>query len=195
MAHRRARLAQVVALAAAVASTLLVGCGSDKSSTGDDKPSETQVWANDVCTSVLTWRKAVDDARTSLSNPRELSVADLEHIGEQVRTATSTMVTDLKDAGLPSQAGPEVRQQLSQLSAQVEEQVQVVKDADVGSASTPQDVLQQVSVVAGALSKIAADSKAALTDMRESIDSSGLGDAFASTAACQDLGIGGSGHG
>jgi hypothetical protein len=179
-----------------VASTIVAGCGSaDESSTGDDQPSATQVWADDMCASFVTWRKTLADARTSLSNPKELSVADLEQIGEQVRTATTTMVTDLKKADVPTQAGTAVRQQLSQLTDEVEEQVQLVEDADVGSASTPQDVLQQVSVVAGALSAIAADSKAALVDMRESIDSTGLGDAFASSPACQDLDIGGSGNG
>ena len=76
---RPGRRARVSAAAMVVAATLLAGCGSqdDEISTEDDQRSATEAWADDLCTSVGTWGRSVADARTSLSNPNELSVADL----------------------------------------------------------------------------------------------------------------------
>ena len=112
-----------------------------------------------------------------------------------MRTATTTMLEELGDADVPdTDASTEVRQQLSQLADKVEQQVQVVEDAQVGSAGTAEELLQRVSVVAGALATIAADAKAAFVNMREAIEDTAIGDAFTSSPACQALGVGASGN-
>ena len=183
----RRRLAAVGLLAALVATG--AGCGSDDS--GDDsadEPTAAESWADDLCSSVGAWTTTMEDARTTLSNPRELSAADLEATIDQVRSSISTLVGDLDDLGTPdTEAGDAAEERLTALSEEMESQSVVVEEAAASEVDSLQQRLERASTVTGAAAAMVSEAKAAIADLRELDGAQELQDALESTASCQEL--------
>jgi hypothetical protein len=166
------------------------GCGSDDDSGGDsaDEPTAAESWADDLCTSVGAWTTTMEEARTTLSEPRELSAADLEATVDQVRSATSTLVSDLDALGAPdTEAGDAATERLSAMSDEIESQSAVVEEAAGSEPENLQQRLERASTVTGAASAMVSEAKAAITDLGELDGAQELQDAIEGTASCQDL--------
>jgi hypothetical protein len=182
-ARPRLVLAGLVTALALVAS----GCGESDDGSADE-PTATEAWASDVCSAVGAWTTTVQDARTTLSTPRELSVDEIEATFTEVRTATSTMVDDLGGLGTPdTEAGDEAEERILSLSEQLQEQAAVVEDASGDEPQGMGEILASVSTVSGAVAQMISDAQAAIADLRVLDGAQELEDAFASTAACEDL--------
>jgi hypothetical protein len=182
--HRTAPMAAV----SLVLASLLVACGSgDDGASPEAAPSPTSTWADDLCTSIGEWRQTMAEARASLSDPKELSVADIEAIGRQMADATTAVVADLQDPDIDTD---EIHQKAAELADQLERQAQVVQDALQAPGGTAAELLGQVSAVTGAVATMVADTKAAVASLDESASGAALDDELASSPACKELGVG-----
>jgi hypothetical protein len=171
----------------ALAAVLVVATGCAGSNGGDEQ-SAAEAWADDVCASVSDWTGAVQEAQATLGDPANLSASDVTDSLESVSTATSAFVSDLKGFGSPdTDAGQAAQTQLSTLSDQLQEQADIVTRALNQSSGNLQQLLAQVSTVAGALSSMVNDSVAAVEDIRQLDGAEELERAFQDSATCQEL--------
>ena len=179
---RVARYGVVVALALAV-----VGCGNGDSGDGDQQ-SGTEAWADDVCTAVGSWKDAIADAQTTLSDTANLSANDIRDALDNVATATDNFATDLDDIGPPdTEAGDEAEQQLATLSDKLKAQESVIEDAVGQNSDTLNELLAQVSIVTGALSTMITDALSTVDAIRQLDGATELNNAFENAPSCQDL--------
>lgn len=177
-----------LALAGLAGLALVVsGCGqSDEDSASE--PTAAESWASDVCTTVGAWTTTLQDARTTLSKPRELSAADVEATFDEVRTATSTLVDELGDLGAPdTEAGDEAEDRISSLADQLQEQADIVEGTSSDQPQGMGELLDSVSTVSGAVAQMISDTQAAVADLRVLDGAQELEDAFANAASCKDL--------
>jgi hypothetical protein len=175
-------------LAGLVAGLALVvsGCSSDDGSA--DEPTAAESWASDVCSTVGAWTSTVQDARDTLSTPRDLSANEIEATFTELGTATSTLVDELGDLGTPdTEAGDEAEERISSLSEQLQTQADVVEDATSDQPQGMGELLASVSTVTGAVAQMISDAQAAIADLRMLDGAQELEDAFASAASCEDL--------
>jgi len=183
-------LALLAALAAGTAS-----CG-DSDSEADQPAAEAsptasaaEAWASDLCSSLGAWTTTIDQAREQLSEPRDLSVDEVEATSDQVVAASSTLLTQLGSMGAPdTDAGDEAQARLSSLSDDLEAEREVVETAVAEQPSTMQERLQRVSTVTGAAAAMAAEAQSAVADLAALDGAAELQAAFASSDSCQELG-------
>lgn len=170
-------LIAVLALAAA-------GCGGSDG----DQQSAAEAWADDVCSTVSDWTGAVQDAQTTLSDPGNLSANDVRGALENVSTATTAFINDLKDIGPPdTEAGEAAGAQLSTLSDQLQQQADVVTRALNQSSANLQELLAQVSTVTNALSTMVNNAVTAVDNIRQLDGADELESAFQDSQTCQEL--------
>lgn len=180
----RRRLAVLTGLVVGLA--VVPGCGSDDDAASE--PTAAESWASDLCSSVGDWTTTMKDARSTLSEPRDLSVDEVEATFTEVRTATSTLVEDLGDLGAPdTEAGDEAGELVSSLSEDLQAQAAVVEDASNDQPQGMGEVLARVSSVTGAVAQMISDTQATVTDLGALDGAQEMEDAFADTASCQDL--------
>jgi type I site-specific restriction endonuclease len=171
---------------------LAAGCGSDGEQQQQPQPTATEAWADDVCSSVSSWKAAVDHSESMLSHPANLSANDVRHALSFVSTATSKFVSELKDVGPPdTEAGQAAEAELSTLSDQLQQQADIVTRTLDESSGSLQELLAQVSSVSGALSTMVTDTTTAVENIRQLDGADELESAFQDSSACQGLGTGG----
>jgi hypothetical protein len=186
--RRKHRTAALVGTLVLVLS--LVGCGG---SSDDESMSKAESWADGVCTSIRSWIDVLAQARRTLGDTGSLSADKIQSTFSDIAAATRTLVSDLKEAGTPqTEAGDQAAQELQKLWDQLDQQGQVIDDALSGSGNTPDQLLNQVSTVGGALAAMGQDVQATLKDLRGLDGAQELEDAFASAPACRDLNPSGS---
>ena len=170
-------LIAVLALAAA-------GCGGSEA----DQQSATEAWADDVCSTVADWTGAVQDAQTTLNDPANLSANDVRGALENVSTATTAFVSDLKEIGPPdTEAGEAAGAQLSTLADQLQQQADVVTRALEQPSANLQELLAKVSTVSGALSEMVNNAVTAIENIRQLDGADELESAFQDSQTCQEL--------
>ncbi len=183
------RLALVAALA------LVAGCGS---SGGDQEQqsaggASAEAWADDVCTTVSTWKDAIEHSQTMLSDPASLSPKLVKHALNFAADATSAFITDLGKLGAPdTEAGQAAEEQLTTLTDQLQEQADVVTRTLDQSSANLQELLAQLSAVSGALSTMVTDASTAVANIRQLDGADELESAFKDSPTCQKLSAGGS---
>ena len=172
------------------AATAVVSCaaGCGGSSTSSQGKTETEKWADDLCSSISTWRDTVSQAKSTLRHPADLSVSTFEDTVRDVVDATRTLVTEMGSLGPPdTTAGKQAADQLSTLSKELEQEMAVVKKtirSDAGSAS---EVLANLSTITGALATMSTDVRKTVDDLGSLDGAAELRDAFDSSASCQKL--------
>ena len=174
------RLAAVPVVLGAV--VLAAGCGGDKSASDTTSPSE---WANGVCSAINTWTGSVKSAGESLKDSP--SKDGLDSAANDVKSATDTFVSDLKDLGKPdTKAGQQAKTSIDQLSSDVDKDVQDMQSA-VDEASGVSGVLTAVSSVAATLATMNNQVKSTFSEL-EQLDPAGeLDRAFQDASACSSL--------
>ena len=171
------------------AATAVVSCaaGCGGSSTSSQGKTETEKWADDVCSSISTWRDTVSQAKSTLRHPADLSVSTFEDTVRGVVDATRRLVTEMGNLGPPdTTAGNQAADQLSTLSKDLEQEMAVVKKT-IQSDASPSEMLANLSTITGALATMSTDISKTV-DGLESLDGAAeLRDAFDSSASCQKL--------
>ena len=181
----RGHLARLIVLAVLA---LAAGCGgSDGEQQQQPEPTAAEAWADEVCSTVATWKEAVQHSEAMLKDAANLSANDVRHALTFAADATRTFITDLKDTGAPdTEAGQAAAEQLSTLSDQLQEQADVVARAAESSNSLP-EMLASVSAVSNALSTMVTDTTTAVENIRGLDGAAELESAFADSTTCQQL--------
>ena len=181
------RVRRWLSICAATAVVLCAaGCGG--SSTSSQGKTEAEKWADDVCSSISTWRDTVSQAKSTLRNPADLSVSTFKSTLHEVVDATSRLVTQVGDLGPPdTSAGKQAADQLSTLSKELEQEMAVVKKTIQSDAASPSEMLASLSTITGALATMSADISKTVDDLGSLDGAAELRDAFDSSASCQKL--------
>ena len=178
--------------AVAVVAVVALGCGgSDDEPSADTSSSSgtsAAAWADDVCSSLVTWQNVVTEAGSTLNDPKDLSVNALKDVVEGVVDATATLVTDVADLGPPdTDAGDAAQTQLKSLSDDLESQADVMSKAIATDSDTVTELLANLSTFTGALSSMKADVETTLKSIDGLDGGAELKDAFADAENCQQL--------
>lgn len=171
-----------IALVAMVA-VLAAGCGSDDSSSDTTAATD---WANGVCTALSTWTNSLKSTVSSLG-VADLNKDGLESAVDDAKSATETMVSDLKALGRPdTESGQEAQDEINTLTDQLTSGVDSI-ESSVSGASGISGVLSAVSSVTATLKTMGTDVTNALSSL-ENLDAKGeLQDAFSQAEACKSL--------
>ena len=181
----RARRWMAICAATAVVSCA-AGCGG--SSTSSQGKTETEKWADDVCSSISTWRDTVSQAKSTLRHPADLTVSTFEDTVRGVVDATRTLVTEMGNLGPPdTTAGNQAADQISNLSEQLDKERAVLKKTIQSDAASPSEVLANLSTITGALATMGSDISKTVDGLGSLDGAAELRDAFDSSASCQKL--------
>lgn len=181
----RARRWMAICAATAVVSCA-AGCGG--SSTSSQGKTETEKWADDVCSSISTWRDTVSQAKSTLRHPADLTVSTFEDTVRGVVDATRTLVTEMGNLGPPdTTAGNQAADQISNLSEQLDKERAVLKKTIQSDAASPSEVLANLSTITGALATMGSDISKTVEGLGSLDGAAELRDAFDSSASCQKL--------
>jgi hypothetical protein len=161
---------------------LVAGCGSD----GNEGSAEME-WADGFCTALETWTTSLTSIGDTLKDEENLSAAKIEQAAGDFSAANDRLAGDVEALGRPPEtAGPEARAAVQSLSNSLEAQAAQIEAATQG-LSSPQDVLQAVTAVSGAVVAMSADISATLTEL-ESLDAKEeWQQAFEDAPACRSL--------
>jgi hypothetical protein len=172
-----------VALAAFVILVLLSACGGDD---GGDKTVSPAEWADNICTSLSSWKSSVTDVGDSLKGS-DLSQDELQNASDDVSDATETLVGDLKDAGRPeTESGQQAQDDVNQLSDEYQKDIGEI-ERSVDSASDGTGIVQAAGQVTATLGKMATQLSSAYTELQQLDGGAEIKNAFAQSDACNDL--------
>jgi len=158
----------------------------------DDGPVTTAEWADSVCTSLTDWRGSIEALADVGDAP--LTADSLRDRLDEADSATTALVTDLRDLGAPDlDTGDEVEEALDDASAGLEESFDELQSA----AEEATEAENQADFLA-ALAGLADDFQALLDQVRDVVAtlqsaslfgdaSAELQQAFADAPSCQAL--------
>jgi ABC-type transporter Mla subunit MlaD len=162
-------------------------------STSNQDKTEAEKWADDVCSSISTWRDTASQARSTLRHPADLTVRAFQDTVRGVVDATRTLVTEMGNLGPPdTTAGKQAADQLSTLSKELEQETAVVKKTIQSHAGSPSEMLANLSTITGALATMGTDISKTVDDLGSLDGAAELREAFDSSASCQKLTAGAS---
>jgi hypothetical protein len=181
----------VVAVAALVASGG-VACGRDDDDGGGSSAGGTATqYADDVCGAALEWREEIAGIRQDLDPSLVEANADplvyvQQVVGDAV-TATRQFADALQSATPPdTPSGEQVAQAVDDTIVAVSAELEDAVGALADSQGTP-DLLATVSAIAADVSAAAGDASAALSEIQAADPQDELGEAFESSASCEEL--------
>jgi hypothetical protein len=177
------RIGAVIALAVTFA---VAGCG------GDDGGSPTaEAWADDVCTSVASWRTGIEtivsDTATAVTQPGATR-EDLENAIQEGVDETEALLEDLRSSVPP--ATPQGAEAKSELDAFLDDVSAGRDEVENTLASLPDSaglaqVITQLSGLATTLNQLIAGGTQLVTTMTEL--GGDIREAFESADSCQEL--------
>jgi len=161
---RRSWIVAIVVLAMA---GMAAGCGGDDGSDADP----TAAWASGFCSAVTEWTNELQTITSQFSDASNLSQDGLESAAGDLRDATDTLVSDLKDLGAPdTDSGEEVKSSLDTLSTTLETETAEIEETAQGVSSVTQ--------LPGAISTISASLASlgnAFSETLQTIDNADVG--------------------
>jgi hypothetical protein len=165
-----------------IVAVVAAGCGSSESS----EPETAADWANGVCTAVTTWTDSVKSAADPLTGG-DISKDSLQSAAEDVKSATATLESDLKDLGKPdTESGQEAKDAIDQLSSELMTGTDSIKDA-VDGVSSISGIVGAVATIGTTLATMQSQVTSTYTTLK-GLDAKGeLQDAFEQASACQQL--------
>lgn len=174
---RVALSATLAALALAVA-----GCGGS-----DSEEDPTAAWASDFCTTITNWTDELQTVTSQFSDTSNLSEDGLQSAADDVKSATSDLVDDLRALGAPdTQSGEEVRSALDSLSTTLESEADAIEEA-VQGASGIAEIPSAITAVTASLSAMGtAFSETLLTIDNADVDNE-LQNALEDSPECADI--------
>jgi hypothetical protein len=158
----------------------LAGCGSKSS-----EPKSPADWANGFCSAVTTWKSSIKSSTDSLKG--NLSQDSLKTTAGDVKSATETLESDLKDLGKPdTQAGQQAKDSTDQLSSELKKGTDSIKTAadgisDVSSARTAATTIRTT------LTTMGTQVSSTLTSLKQLDPKGELQTAFQQSSSCKQL--------
>ena len=172
------------ALAMLVLGALLVaaGCGGSSSSSSES-PDQ---WASGFCSSVTTWKRP-SQARRANELKSSPSKDSLSTAVDDIKSASDTLVSDLKDLGKPNtKQGQDAKDEVDQLSSELNNDVDQMK-GDVKNVSGVRDVPTAAQSVRTTLSTMKNQVNSAVTKLGQANPDGELKQAFQNSSDCNSL--------
>ena len=163
-----------------VVAVLAAGCGSSS------QPPTTAEWADGVCTSITTWADSVRSAVDPIASG-DVSKDSLQGAADDVKSATDTLGSDLKDLGKPdTAAGQQAKSSIDQLSSELSANADSIKTA-VDGVSGVSGIASAVTTVTTTLGTMKTEISSTYTSLKQ-LDAKGeLQTAFEQSSSCQSL--------
>jgi methyl-accepting chemotaxis protein len=140
-----------VALVVVALAVTAAGCGG---SGNESQTNPTAEWASGFCTAITDWTDSLKDVRSEFSDTSNLSQDGLESAAEDVRSATDTLVSDLKDLGTPdTPSGEDVKSAVDSLTTTVDDETAQIQETAQGVSSIA-DLPSAVSEISASLSAL-----------------------------------------
>jgi hypothetical protein len=170
MRTRLNRTAGSRALAVTVAAVLVLGasaCGGGKksdttTSTSGSSATVSVKWANGVCSAFTEWKTTLQQVKTTLKGGN-LSVAQLTQALGQAKDATNKLAQSLQQLGMPDTPdADEAKTNIAEIKSALSASMGMIEASLSGgapSASELQTVGQQISYMAGVLTRSVASLK------------------------------------
>lgn len=190
--NRVSRAGLLTALAAALAA-LAAACGGSSGSSSSTTSTTTTTaaesasdWANGVCGAMSTWVTAVQTSMGSVSKG-DISKASLTGAGDDLKSATSTFVDDVKSLGPPdTSSGQQAKQEIDSLADELNADADTIKSS-LGDISSGSGITAAVSTISATTQKMGTQAQAAVTTLK-GLDSKGeLKSAFENAPNCKEL--------
>lgn len=158
---------------------------------GDSGTLTTAEWADSVCTDISTWQSSI----TSLADVSGgLTKDSLQQKLDDAKSATDTLVSELKDLGKPDlAAGDQLQQQLDSSADQLQASYESLQSQaqDALSADTPAAFLQALGKLAPQFGQLLDEIQTTVKNLRNSNAAGSakteLQQAFDDSASCQSL--------
>jgi uncharacterized phage infection (PIP) family protein YhgE len=181
------RLACRVFAISLLAVFVLSGCGGGDGGSGST--SSTSDWADGLCSAIGDWTDSASSATASLTSGN-LDEAGLRSAVEDLESATSTFVGDVKALGTPdTEAGQNAKESLDQLADNLDSELAEIKTAS-DNASGVSGALAAVSTISGTLSTMSQQISSTFSELQQ-LDAQGeLERAFEESDSCASLGSG-----
>lgn len=158
----------------------------------DDSNPTTAAWAESVCSSFATWKTSIESLADVSSG--SLNAETLQQKIDDAESATSTLVTDLKDLGSPDlDAGDELQQTLSSSADEISSSVDTLKQGaeQAADAGSPTEFLQALAALAPQFQALLEQISAAISGLQDANVADDakaeLQTAFAEADSCQQL--------
>jgi hypothetical protein len=179
---RFSRLALLTGVAVALAA-LAASCGGSSSSSNAEPASD---WANSICGSMKTWVTAVQTSMEPVSKG-DISKSSLTGAGDDLKSATSTFVDDVKGLGPPDTArGQQAKDEIDNLADELSSDADTIKSAlnDISSGS---GIAAAVSTISTTASKMGTQAQTTVNNLK-GLDAKGeLKTAFENAPNCKEL--------
>jgi len=177
------KLSSVLAILVAALSLGGTGCGG-----GGSEPSEasaTEEWAAGFCTALTTWTDTLEQVGDELTS--STSVEGVEEAAADVKSATETLVDDLRGLGGPdTESGEDIQQALDDLGTALDEDLAELEDA-VEDVTSLTDLPGAASAIASAFQSMN-EAFSSMLETLENADVRGeLEDAFAQSDSCAEF--------
>jgi methyl-accepting chemotaxis protein len=170
---RLAAAAATIALAVAAA-----GCG------GSDTQSETEAWADGMCSALLDWQNSVRTAGEDVSKGN-LSKSTLQDAANGVSDANKQLRDDLDSLGKPpTETAEKAKEDLNQLTDDLKTNIDKIRDA-LGNAGS--DVTAAITAVSGSVQAMSQDVQNTATQLKALQSDDTWSKAFKSSDSCQKL--------
>jgi hypothetical protein len=179
----RGPMRRTIAFAALLVALLLAaGCGGSDESEANDLT----VWAGQLCTVFSGWAEEVTTTTDALRGG-DISKDSLQGAADGVKSATDTLVNDLKDTPRPdSDAGQQAKDSVDQLADELEQEAGKIESA-VEDASGASGIVTAVSTVTAALATMRTQVTSTVDEL-EGLDAQGeLRTAFEDAVPCREL--------
>jgi hypothetical protein len=160
---------------------LAAGCG--KSS----KPETAQEWANSFCSSVTTWKNSVTSTVSSLKGS-SLTKDSITSAFDDFKSATKTFENDVKKLGKPpTKSGDQAKQDVDNLTSQVDDSVQALQSAVNNASSGAGGILSAVSVASTEFTKVKTEVQSTFQSLQQLEPGGELQQAFQQSESCKSL--------
>ncbi len=173
-----------VALSATVAALALAvtGCGGSDS---DEDP--TAAWASGFCTAITNWTDELQTVTSQFSDTSNLSEDGLQSAADDVKSATSDLVDELRALGAPdTQSGEEVRSALDSLSTTLESEADAIEET-VQGVSGITEIPSALTAVTASLSAMGSAFSSTLQTIEDADSENELQNALEDSPECADI--------
>lgn len=169
-----------VGLAVPLAVLTLSGCGGSSQS-------ESEKWADSVCSSIGDWKQEISSTTNDLTSKAQNGTLNRDDLSSGLNSAlndTKTLASDIRDSGPPNtEAGKEAQQKLNDVTSMVEQSIEKARGQADSAASLP----AAIAAVAPELTQTAATVTSQLQQISQLDPKGELGQAIDDTESCQDL--------
>ena len=172
--------------AVAVLALAATGCGGSSSDT-TTTASPTDEWAAGFCTAVTTWTDSIKSVGDELKNPSSLSQDGLQSAADDVKSATTQFVDDVKGLGAPdTESGEEIKTSVDELSTTLETESADIETAAQGVSSVT-DLPGAITTVSKSLSAMGTSFSSTLSTIQNADAKGELQTALQDSPECASI--------